>query len=99
MKAAHRRLVEECQRLGPEDMKSTLYQYQKVSFQCTRSDVQRSLSRMLQIELAPGRIREPEYLEMHEGTVGAGRAYFLDTKSWIFRRELDYYNLPKGGIL
>jgi hypothetical protein len=54
---------------------------------------------MLQIELAPGRIREPEYLEMREGTEGGGRAYFLDTKSWIFRRELDYYNLPMGGIL
>lgn len=54
---------------------------------------------MLKSELCPGRIREPEYLVMRESIRGKGKRYYLDSRRWIFRRHLDHYSLPKGGIL
>ena len=80
---------------------SNMYKYQYVSLGSRvmgKSDEQRSVARMMQMEDRPGRLIDPAFTAMVE-PVAPYRTYYVDFATWIVRWNPGWYDLPRGGVL
>ncbi|KAI8053099.1 SNF2 family N-terminal domain-containing protein [Syncephalis plumigaleata] len=68
-----------------DGMKTSLYGYQK-----------RSLWRMIQQEMCPGRLVEPKMIPLQDIN---NDSYYLSMSTWRFYREPTFYDSTRGGVI
>ena len=58
---------------------------------------QRSVNRMIQMEMEPKQLIDPRMTELIEARTG--RRYFVDLTNFDIQLFPGQYNLPRGGVL
>jgi len=58
---------------------------------------QRSVNRMIQMEMEPKQLIDPRMTELSEA--GTGRRYYVNLMNFDIQLFSGQYNLPRGGVL